>query len=319
MNEKMKSGIIGFSVGDALGVPVEFLNRKTLQRNPVKEMIGYGSHPVPEGTWSDDTSLMIAAMDSINICNGINYDDIMYRFTEWVDKAKYTATDKLFDIGISSSNAIQNYKQGIAAENCGMKGFNENGNGSLMRILPFVYYAYLKKLSREERIYLINTASSLTHAHEISKLGCNIYCDYIILLLNGYSKKEAFDMLKELDYSSYFSNSAISVYSNILSGKLENLNINDIKSSGYVVDSLEASIWCTLKNTSYETAVESAVNLGNDTDTIGAITGSLNGIIYGEKNIPQRWLEKMKKLDYLENLTDEFLQKLNCKSNKRIR
>lgn len=319
MNEKMKSGIIGFSVGDALGVPVEFLNRNTLQRNPVKDMIGYGSHPVPEGTWSDDTSLMIAAMDSINICNGINFDDIMYRFTEWVDNAKYTATNKLFDIGISSSNAIQNYKQGIAAENCGMKGFNENGNGSLMRILPFVYYSYLKKLSREERIYLINIASSLTHAHEISKLGCNIYCDYIILLLNGYSKKEAFDMLKELDYGSYFSNSAISVYSNILSGKLENLNINDIKSSGYVVDSLEASIWCTLKNTSYETAVESAVNLGNDTDTIGAITGSLNGIIYGEKNIPQRWLEKMKKLDYLENLTDEFLQKLNCKSNERIR
>lgn len=82
MNEKMKAGIMGFAVGDALGVPVEFLNRDLLQRRPLKEMIGYGSHRVPEGTWSDDTSLMIAAMDSIKENGDVNFEDIMYKFTD---------------------------------------------------------------------------------------------------------------------------------------------------------------------------------------------------------------------------------------------
>ena len=88
MNEKMKSGIIGFAVGDALGVPVEFLHRDILQKHPINEMIGYGSHNVPEGTWSDDTSLIVATMDSIKENGNINFADIMYKFTEWMNLAK---------------------------------------------------------------------------------------------------------------------------------------------------------------------------------------------------------------------------------------
>lgn len=317
MNEKMKAGIMGFAVGDALGVPVEFLNRDLLQRRPLKEMIGYGSHRVPEGTWSDDTSLMIAAMDSIKENGDVNFDDIMYKFTEWVNYAKYTATDELFDIGISTSKAISNFKRGEKPTNCGTKGINENGNGSLMRILPFVYYLKFSNFSEEEKTILINQASALTHAHEISQLGCKIYTDYVTLLLDGVDKVKALDLLKEIDYNKYYSNDSIKVYQRILKGDLKSLDIDQIRSSGYVVDSLEASLWCTVKNDTYEDAVVAAINLGEDTDTIGAITGSLNGIIYGKNNIPERWLNKLRKKDYLEELSNQFISTINYEKRSK--
>lgn len=319
MIEKMKAGIMGFAVGDALGVPVEFLNRDLLQRRPLKEMIGYGSHRVPEGTWSDDTSLMIATMDSIQENGEIDFDDIMYRFSEWVDYAKYTATNELFDIGISTRKAIFNFKRGERAINCGLKDINENGNGSLMRILPFVYYLKFAKLSEEEKTILINQASALTHAHEISRLGCRIYVDFISLLLDGVDKVEALELLKQIDYNKYYSNESIKQYERILNGGLKFLSIDEIKSSGYVVHSLEASLWCTIKNDTYEDAVVAAVNLGEDTDTIGAITGSINGIIYGMNTIPERWLSKLKKKEYLENLSEQFINKVSYeKSTYRL-
>ena len=313
----MESGIMGFAVGDALGVPVEFLNRDLLQRNPIKEMVGYGSHKVPEGTWSDDTSLMIATMDSIRENGDVNFDDIMYKFTEWVNYAKYTATDELFDIGISTRKAILNFKRGEKAIKCGTKGINENGNGSLMRILPFVYYLKFSDFSEEERTTLINQASALTHAHEISKLGCKIYADYVTLLLDGVDKVKALDLLKEIDYNKYYSNDSVKVYQRILKGDLKSLNIDQIRSSGYVVDSLEASLWCTVKNNNYEDAVVAAINLGEDTDTIGEITGSLNGIIYGKNNISERWLNKLKKKDYLEELSNQFISTINYEERSK--
>ncbi len=311
MNEKMKAGILGFAVGDALGVPVEFLSRKILQKNPVKGMFGFGSHDVPEGTWSDDTSLMIATMDSIVIKGRIDFNDIMYRFTEWVDYAKYTATGELFDIGISTRNAILNFKNGINAVDCGMKRITENGNGSLMRILPFVYYLKYSNYSESENISIINQASALTHAHEISKLGCKIFSDYVSSLLDNVDKIEALDLLKNNDYVKYYSADSIKAYQRILNGDIKFLDISEVKSSGYVVDSLEASLWCTIQNDSYESAVISAINLGDDTDTIGAITGSINGIIYGRENIPKKWLNKLKQNDYLDELSENFVDSIN--------
>ena len=313
IEEKMKAGIIGFAVGDALGVPAEFLDRNVLQQNPIKDMVGYGSHKVPEGTWSDDTSLMIATMDSIKEKGDIDFDDIMYKFNEWVSYAKYTATNELFDIGISTSKAISNFKNGKKAIDCGTRGINENGNGSLMRILPFVYYLKFSNFADKEKTTLINQASSLTHAHEISQLGCKIYTDYITLLLEGVDKEQALTLLKEYNYYDYYSSDSIKVYERILNGDLKYLNMNQIKSSGYIVDSLEASLWCTINSSSYEDAVITAVNLGLDTDTIGALTGSINGIIYGMDSIPLRWLNKMRKKEYLDELSEQFLDKISSK------
>lgn len=195
-----------------------------------------------------------------------------------------------------------------------MRGINENGNGSLMRILPFVYYLKFSDLSEEEKTTLINQASSLTHAHEISQLGCKIYSDYLTLLLDGVDKVKALESLKNIDYNKYYTSESINIYKRILKEDLKRLSIDQIKSTGYIVDSLEASLWCTVNNDTYENAVITAVNLGNDTDTIGAITGSLNGVIYGENNIPERWKNKLKKKDYIEELSDQFINTISCQN-----
>lgn len=316
LKEKIEAGIYGFVLGDALGVPVEFCEREYLKKYPVKEMMGYGSHKVPEGTWSDDTSLTLAAMDSISKVQGIDYEDVMKRFNSWTTLAEYTATNELFDIGISTSKAIGNYKFGIPATSCGLDGIRDNGNGSLMRILPFVYYIYVNDLTEDEKVDIINSASSLTHAHEISRLGCKIYADYVMSLLDGVDKFEALNLLKLNDYSKYYSQETIDVYSRILKGDLGSLSEDEIKSSGYVVSSLEASIWCTLMNDTYESAVISAVNLGSDTDTVGAITGSINGIIHGMQALPERWLEKIKSKDYLDGITERFVNSLGYGKKK---
>ena len=312
---KFKGARLGFAVGDAIGVPVEFLKRETLLKKPITEMIGYGSHNVPAGTWSDDTSLTIATIDSIIDCKRIDYDDIMYKFNEWYDNAKYTATDRVFDIGISTSKAISKFKNGLKPLECGGNTLYENGNGSLMRMLPFVFYLNLKDYDNDNIVKTINDASSLTHAHPISRLACNIYYDFVSLILKGCSKEVAYlELQKKYDsgyYSMYFNDNAIDNFRNIFSGKLAELKKDDIKSTGFVVDTLEACMWCILNTSSFEESIINAVNLGDDTDTIGAITGSMSGIIYGIDNIPKKWSDKLIKKEYLLDLAGNFEKDLD--------
>lgn len=309
--EQIISSMLGFAVGDAIGVPAEFKSRMQLQMNPIKDMVGYGTHNQPEGTWSDDSSMTIATMDSINECQRIDYQDIMKKFYEWAVQSKYTATGVFFDIGISTSNAIGNFQRGIRPIECGGKRINDNGNGSLMRILPIVLYSYSQGYDFETEMNLINNVSSLTHGHEISCLGCKIYSDYVKSLLDNQSKEQALENLQYIDYSKYYSNSSIMYYQRILSGKIKSLEESDIKSTGFVVDTLEASIWSNIKSSSYKEAILKAVNLGDDTDTVGAITGSIAGILYGFENIPKEWINKLKRKEYIMSLCEKYGNTLN--------
>lgn len=301
----IKDGIIGHAIGDAMGVPVEFCIREKLLEHPVTSMRGYGSHPVPEGTWSDDTSMEIATIDSIINQKKLDYRDIMMNFYYWLKDAKYTPHGEVFDAGRTCIQSIINFSKGYELEECGQKDISSNGNGSLMRILPIAYYCYYKKLKEEQIYEVVKKVSSLTHAHEISVLGCYIYINYVLFLLNGKDKFSAYNMVKLIDYSK-FSSESLGVYSRILKDDIKRFNITDIKSSGYVVDTLEASMWVVLNAKDYRETIIGAINLGQDTDTIGAIAGSMAGIIYGYDTIPKKWLEKLVKKDYLEELCIKF-------------
>lgn len=309
---KIKDGVIGHAIGDAMGVPVEFCIREKLLAHPVTKMIGYGSHDVPAGTWSDDTSMEIATMDSmINQGGKINCEDIMMNFYYWLKDAKYTPYGEVFDAGRTCIKSIINFSKGYDILECGQKDEYSNGNGSLMRILPIAYYCYYNKLKEEEIFEVVKDVSSLTHAHEISVLGCYIYVNYIIKLLEGKDKFESYNLIKLIDYS-MFTEESLEVYKRILKEDIEKYSIDEIKSSGYVVDTLEASFWILLNASNFKEAIIGAINLGNDTDTIAAITGSMAGILYGYNSIPQEWLDKLAKRDYIEDLCDK-LEKVLCK------
>lgn len=302
---KIKDGIIGHAIGDAMGVPVEFCIRENLLEKPITEMIGHKSHDVPAGTWSDDTSMEIATIDSIINKKEIDCKDVMMNFYYWLKDAKYTPYGEVFGAGRTCIRSIINFSKGYNLDQCGQNFINSNGNGSLMRILPIAYYCHYRKTKEMETYEIIKEVSSLTHAHEISVLGCYIYVNYVMLLLNGKDKYSAYNMVKLMDYS-IFSEDSLKVYERILKSNIKRLNITDIKSSGYVVDTLEASFWVLLNVENFSESIIGAINLGNDTDTIGAITGSMAGIIYGYNDIPTKWLDQLVKKDYLEELCDEF-------------
>ncbi len=166
---KVKDGIIGLVVGDALGVPVEFSGKYDRNIDPVTDMREYETHNQPKGTWSDDSSMTIATMTSIVNKNGIDYDDIMNEFINWCKYDKHTNSDSgRFDIGNTTIRALTRYSNGTPSLESGGKRERDNGNGSLMRILPL---AYLKNIDYNT----IENISSLTHAHKISKIACVLY------------------------------------------------------------------------------------------------------------------------------------------------
>lgn len=310
MDKKIKSGIIGHAIGDAMGVPVEFMSRKVLMKKPILTMEGYGSHDVPAGSFSDDTSMTLATIHSFIEKECFDYADIMKKFELWVIDGEYTPQGKLFDIGRTCLSAIRNYSKGINPIDCGLKYENSNGNGSLMRILPVAFYAYYKNLNDEEIYLLVKDLSSLTHAHEISVLGCYIYIQYVLCILKGYDKWDSYKLIKNVNYS-FFSEYALNKYNRILKDNIYTLQVNSIKSTAYVVDTLEAVLWVLLSTSTYKDAILIAINLGDDTDTVGAITGSIAGLLYGYNSIPQEWLNTLFKREYIESMCDEFERLLN--------
>lgn len=300
-------GIIGFAVGDALGVPAEFKSREELKRYPITDMFGYGTHNMPAGTWSDDTSMTLATIDSIIEKQTIDVNDMASKFLKWFRNAEYTATNECFDIGRTTLQALAKYelKQDDVV-NCGGSGEYDNGNGSLMRILPIAYYIYYKNIADNQEIYsIIKDVSSITHAHEISVLGCYIYVKYVIELLKGIDKVQAYKNIQNQDYS-LFSDYAVSKYSRIINDDIQNFQEDSISSSGYVVSTLEAVLWLFLNAEDYNTTILKAVNLGDDTDTVGAIVGGLLGIQYGLDNIKESWKQQLKKYDYIVDLCSKF-------------
>lgn len=291
--------ILGVAVGDALGVPVEFKKRGTFL---VTGMQGYGTHNQPPGTWSDDTSLTLALADSF-LTDDVNLEGIARRFTEWYDNAAYTPHGKVFDIGNATAKAIERLKKGVAPEQAGGAGERDNGNGSLMRIAPLAFYMYAIR-KPEERFRIVKEVSSLTHAHEWSVAACYIYVEMLNKLRMGRKKKEAYTELRE-DFArgvSFISKATLAKFVRILENDISALPEEDIRSSGFVIDTLEAAFWCFLTTDNYKDAVLKAVNLGDDTDTTGAVTGALAGLAYGLEGIPQEWREQLAAYDEVRRI-----------------
>ncbi|WP_029541114.1 ADP-ribosylglycohydrolase family protein [Selenomonas sp. AB3002] len=310
----IRAMITGGAIGDALGVPVEFQSREELSQDPVLGMRGYGTHYQPPGTWSDDTSMTLCLLGSLSRRKTIDYLDIMENFTHWLHQAEFTATGVVFDVGIATQEAIARYEQGTPPLECGGKGEQDNGNGSLMRIAPLALYLHRQQLTSVSDILdAAHKLSCLTHAHTRSQMACGIYTLIALNLLEGRSLASAISeglasARAFYEKSAAFS-SELSTY-----GRLWELDAfaalpeAAIQSSGYVVHTLEAVIWCLLNSKDYASCVLKAVNLGNDTDTIAAIAGGLAGLAYGRDSIPAEWKSTLAKCDYIDNLCLDFLR-----------
>ena len=302
-NNHFQTILIGTAVGDALGVPVEFQPRGYLKANPVTDMREYGTHEQPKGTWSDDTSLMLCLAESM--VEGLDSNTLAQKFIAWKNDNLWTPHGWVFDIGIGTRIAIERLENGMKPELAGGLDERDNGNGSLMRILPLVLH--IKDLNIEERYDWTKKISSITHAHVRSVMACFYYLEFAKKIVEGKDKFQAYNELQS-ELSQYFEQRKINPieifkFSRLLEDDISKVDEDNIKSSGYVMDTLEASIWSILTTSNYKDAVLKAVNLGHDTDTTGAVTGGLAALIYGMDNIPKEWINTLARKDDIINLT----------------
>lgn len=285
-----KDILFGVAVGDALGVPVEFKSRESISGKPVTDMIGFGTHGMPPGTWSDDASLTFCLADALS--DRYDLQTIADNFVKWRYDNFWTARREVFDVGIGTQQAIERILKGTRPDLAGGFDVWSNGNGSLMRILPLL--VYIKDKPVEDRFAITKDVSSITHGHIRSVIACFYYLEFARKLLSGDNLLTIYNELK-IEISNYLDSTninrdEIALFNGLLIDDVYNKSINEIKSSGYVLHTLEASIWCLINTSSYEDAVLKAVNLGEDTDTTGAVTGGLAGLHYGYQSIPEKWL-----------------------------
>ena len=308
------NGIMGVVVGDALGCPVQFETREEVARHPVTGMRGYGTFNLPEGSWTDDSSLTIALLESIRRTGKIDLDDIMGNFMKWLYDGEFTPYGESYDIGRGTMQAINRYRKNRNAKNCGGDEEWNNGNGSLMRIIPACLYCSVMEssgmYSDRDAIDAIHSVGGLTHAHIRSNIACGLYLFMAkyILFREGSLQERIQEGLTQgfAFYESYLADKENLHYYDRLKDleAFKSLPADKIKSTGYVVDALEAAVWSLITTDSFDQALLKAVNLGDDTDTVGAIAGGLAGLYYGYDSIPEDWLSAIKRREWIEEMCE---------------
>lgn len=275
-NGDLSDAVYGAVIGDALGVPFEFKERGSFQ---CTGMTGFGTHNQPAGTWSDDSSLILATCKSIQENNGrIVIEDIRQKFKEWLFEGKFSPFGKVFDVGNATRTAI------ITGQS--QDSEYSNGNGSLMRILPLAFI----DCSDDD----VRRVSAITHGHWISTEACVIFVRIFKDCLTGRGigkGKWIEEVVHDLKRDPPFDRLC----------RIDELPEEEIRSSGYVVSTLEAALWCVLTSDSYTDCLLKAVNLGNDTDTVAAVAGALGSLKFSFHGLPDPWVNEIKNNDLIQD------------------
>lgn len=298
--------LFGVAIGDALGVPAEFKNRSVLQQDPVTDFIDFKSHSQPPGTFSDDSSLTFCLAESL--CLGYDLNDAGKRFVMWYDENYWTANNEVFDIGMTTRRAIDRLRRGTRPSLAGDFDEDCNGNGSLMRIMPLLFY--IRDLETAQRYDIIKEVSSMTHGHVRSVIACFYYLEFALELLKGRDKQTAYtntaQTVNEHLVKRQIVISEVEKFNPLLKEDISKRDIASIPSWGYVMNTLQASMYCFLNTGNYKEATLMAVNLGNDADTTAAVTGGLAGLYYGFDAIPEKWRHEVKRSNDIKDLCDRL-------------
>ena len=265
----LRDVMYGAAVGDALGVPYEFRGAGAFT---CTGMASGGAHNQPTGTFSDDTSMLLATCDSIRETGRIDVDDMRKRFNDWVLHGEYAVNHVVFDVGGTVSAALT---LGV-----GRDDVRSNGNGSLMRIAPLAF----TDASDDD----VRAVSAITHAHRISTESCVCFVGLLRGLLAGESWKKALERNIPAGEEFAFLHDVAS------------RPVSEVRGTGFVLDTLGAFVWCLANTDSYAECVRAAVNLGDDTDTTACVAGALAGAVYGYDAIPAEWLAVLRGKDIID-------------------
>ena len=311
MNDRRRGTLIGLAVGDALGAAVEFKFPGTF--NPVTGYRNGGLHHLNTGEWTDDTSMALALADSIATA-GWNVNDQADRYVQWWKTGKYSVNDKCFDIGNITCRSLENFVARQDALTSGDRSEKASGNGSIMRLAPVpIRYGHLYVDQLDELSRLAEESSLPTHASEQCLSACRYLATVLAALIHGEDRDEVLSPdwkplqqlndIKPLHWQ----------IQEIAQGSFRQRQPPEIQGSGWVVKSLEASLWAFSTADTFEEAVLKAVNLGDDADTNGAICGQWAGAYWGESGIPESLRSGLARMEMLEKALAGLLSK-ECSS-----
>ncbi|MBS0660663.1 MAG: ADP-ribosylglycohydrolase family protein [Verrucomicrobia bacterium] len=297
--ERIRGGLLGALVGDALGVPVEFRGREVRALDPVTGPRGYGTWNQPPGTWSDDGALLLCTADAL--AAGDDLAGLADRFVRWQREGLWTARGEVFDIGNTTAAALWRLERGVPPLEAGLREGTSNGNGSLMRILPVAWH-YADR-GPEAIVAEARRQSCLTHAHLRSQLCCAFYCLLAAELLAGAAPAAAFAAAQvRLAPLIEEDEEERRAFGRLLRPDFADLPRDEIWGTGYVLHCLEAACWCLLQGGDFASMVLAAINLGDDTDTTGCVTGGLAGLHFGFRGLPDAWLATLPRRADLDSL-----------------
>jgi len=316
--DKIKDLLLSVAVGDALGVPFEYVSREKLALDPVIDMAGYGTYNLPAGSWSDDAALTFCLAEALSVDFDINR--LANNFIAWYSNNYWTCDGEVFDMGITTERAIERLVDGISPLSSGDPDVTSNGNGALMRIAPLVFECFNKDMGN--RFDLVQKVSGITHSHIRSVIACFYYIEFARGLIKGLDKFEIYKQLKN-KITQFLLTKSVALeelihFDRLLKGDINFFPENAIYSAGYVIDTLEASIWCLLTTENFKDCLLKAVNLGEDSDTTAAVAGGLAGLLYGKDAIPEQWLAKLKRKEDIENLAFRMGQRIEQKTETSL-
>ncbi len=308
--EKIRSALYMGIVGDTLGVPAEPTPTHDSSLCSVKNLLGYGRFDQPQGTWSDDTSMVLCTMESL--CRGYDLDDLGNTFCKWLFESYWTPYGHVVDCGVTTFLALESLKSGTTtASTSGQVSEDDNGNGCLMRILPAALY--FRNLPFDSFLDTIHDIAGITHAHPRSKIACGVYATFVRFLLSSdHPKAELYETAMEASSTYYDQREAfrpqLQFFARVLSGQLLSMPRQMMSNSGYVVDTLESALWCFLHHDSAAEVIMAAASMGLDTDTNGMAAGGLAGIRYGVSDLCLHWSESLARRTEIQNLINTFVE-----------
>lgn len=295
VRSRARGALLGLAIGDAVGTTLEFTKRDSTA--PLTDMVGGGPFNLPVGYWTDDTSMALALADSLIAHDGLNPNDLMQRFCAWWRNGEYSPTGDCFDIGNATSSALASFEK-TGDPIAGSTHPQSAGNGSLMRLAPIAIRGARRgpqEMRDEARLQ-----SSTTHAAAACLDACEAWAVILRAVILGADVADAIEQAKLLDYPEPIGP--------IIAGSWQGKSRSEISSSGYVVHSLEAALWCNARGASFREIVLLAANLGDDADTVAAIAGQLAGARFGIEGIPDEWLKKIAWGKLLIDTADRLLE-----------
>lgn len=296
--EKFRGCLLGLAAGDAVGTTVEFQSRGSF--TPLVDMVGGGPFDLQPGQWTDDTSMALCLAISLVQRQTFDATDQMARYFDWYAQGYLSSTGYCFDIGNTVRQALDRYKT-TGDPFSGADHPRSAGNGCLMRLAPIPMFFFPDR----DRVQHFSAESSrTTHAASECLASSRLFGDMLYRALAGASKTEIlFDHPPDL-----LDLSLSATILAIAAGDYRDKSIDQIRGSGYVVESLEAALWCFWTTDTYEQAILTAANLGDDADTTAAICGQIAGAYYGETGIPDRWLNQLTMRDRIAELAEQLYE-----------